>query len=135
MMNMWHVNIIIWLAWYYVHISWYEHGAWLSIEHYILCASMYISFALRYVRHAASLRGSHSFQLKFSLCVARLVTTRGLGVYCPQYVLIIFIYAGFRTVKYVLSDYVGLWAKVVYLHLVYSLCAWHFYVCNQTIII
>ena len=67
-----------------------------------------------------------SFSFSSIYEIARLVTTKGLEAYYPQYVLIIFMYTGFKSVRYVLSDYVGLWTKVAYLHLVYNLCALHF---------
>ena len=73
--------------------------------------------------------------IQLSLWVARLVTTRGLGIYCPQSMLTIFMYTKFKSVRYVLSDYVSLWAKIAYLHLVYSFCTLYFYECKQTVII
>ena len=32
-------------------------------------------------------------------------------------------------------SYVGLWAKLAYLHFIYSLCALHYYECNQLVAI
>ena len=98
--------------WDYVHTSLYEHWAWFYMEHYILCDSMYMCIALHYAHQAGYLRGSHQFQFQLSFWVARLVTTRGLGVYCLQYVLTIFLFAGFSSVRYVLPDYVDLGLKL-----------------------
>jgi len=87
------------ILWDYVHTSWYEHWAWFYMEHYILCASMYMCTTLHYACQVACPRGSHQFS--FSLCFARLMSTRELGAYCPQYVLTVFLFAGFRSVRYV----------------------------------
>ena len=57
---------------------------------------------------------------------------QGLGAYCPQYVLTIFLFAWFRSVKYVLQLY-DPWAKFAYLHFIYSLCTLHDYECNQIV--
>ena len=91
------------------------------MEHYILCVNMFMCIVLR---------GSHQFQFELSLWVARLVTTRGLGAYCPQYVLTIFLFVGFRSVKYVLQ-LCRPWAKVAYLHFISNLCALHIYECHK----
>ena len=92
------------------------------MEHYILCASMYMCIVLDYASQAACLRGFHQFQFELRFWVARLVTTRGPGTYCSQYVLTIFLFAGFRSIRYVLQLY-GLGSKlhtcilfIVYVH-------------------
>ena len=72
--------------------------------------------------------------VELGLWVARLVTTRGPGAYWPQYVLIIFLFVGFRSVRYVLQ-LCGPWAKVAYLYFIYSLCVLHDYECNQILFI
>ena len=61
------------------------------------------------------------------LWVARLVMTRGLGAYCPQYVLTVFLFAGFSSVKYVLPVYVGLGPKLhtcILLQFMCITCLW-----------
>ena len=113
---------------------WYEHWAWLYIEHYILCASMYMCIVLHYTRQAVCPRGSHQFQFQLNLWVARMVTTRGPGANCPQYVLTVFLFAGFRSIRYVLQ-LCGPWAKVAYLYFIYSLYALHDCECNQIVFI
>ena len=60
---------------------------------------------------------------------------QGAGAYCPQYVLTVFLFVGFSSFRYVLSDYVGLWAKVAYLNFIYSLCALQDQFSNQIVII
>ena len=40
------------------------------------------------------------------------MSTREPRVYYPQYVLIVFLFAGFKSVSYVLPDYVGLGLKL-----------------------
>ena len=46
----------------------------------------------------------------------------------------IFLFVGFRSIRYVLQLY-GTWTKVAYLHFIYSLCALHDYECNQIVFI
>ena len=46
---------------------WYEHWAWFNMEHYILCASMYMCIALHCAHQVARPRGSHQFQFQLSL--------------------------------------------------------------------
>ena len=60
------------------------------MEHYILCASIVMCIALHFVRQATCPRGSHQFNFQFT----RLWSTRELGVFYPQYVLTVFLFAG-----------------------------------------
>ena len=56
--------------------------------------------------------------------------TRELGYFNHKYMLIVFLFAEFRSVRYVLQ-LCGPWAKVAYLHFISSLCALHIYECHQ----
>ena len=79
------------------------------MEHYILCASMFMCIAcIMRTRWLACGDPTSLFQFYF----ARLRSTREPGVYYPQYVLTVFLFAEFRSVKYVLPDYVGLGPKL-----------------------
>jgi len=60
----------------------------------------------------------------------RLRSTREPGVYYPQYVLTVFLFAGFRLVRYVLPNYVG-FSQSCILAFIYNLCILHVYECNQ----
>ena len=111
----------------------------MSIEHDFIwsttfCVSACICAHHCIMRQAACQRESHQFQFQLSLWVARLVTTREPGAYCPQNVLTVFLFVGFKSVRYVLQLY-GAWYKVAYLHLVYNLCTLHDYECNQIVFI
>ena len=68
-------------------------------EHYIMCVRQLVS--------------GDPTSFSFNLCIACLVMTRGLGAYCPQYMLIIFMYTGFWSVRYVLQI---MWAYEPKLH-------------------
>ena len=94
-----------------------------AYEHYIaLCALGGLS------------PGISPVSVQLSLWVARLVATRGLGAYCPQYMLIVFMLQD-SDQSGMYYSYVGLSAKVAYLHLVYSFCTLHFIECKQIVII
>ena len=111
----------------------YEHWAWFYMEHYILCASMYMCTTLHYARQAACPWGSHQFQFQLSFWVACQVTTRGPGAYCPQCAYSFFVCR--IQVSQVCFTVIWPWAKIVYLHFIYSLCALHDYECNQIVFI
>ena len=104
----------------------------MSIEYELYGALHIMCIVLHYAHQAACPRGSHQFSLR--LCFARLLSISELGAYCPQYVLIVFMYARFRSVRYVLQ-LCGHLSQSCILALVNSLCVLHYYECNQSVII
>ena len=98
------------------------------MEHYILCASIFMCIALHFARQAALSAGIPPV----SVCspeirelgvyyppvsVLHLVATRGQGLclqgyFTHSYVLTVFLFAGFSSDKYVLPVYMGLGPKL-----------------------
>ena len=104
-----------------------EHGLYGAL--YIVCQHVYVhSIALCALGGLSA--GIPPVSVELSLWVARLVMTRGPWAYCLQFVLIVFLFTGLRSVRYVLQ-LCGPRAKVAYLYFIYSLYALHIYECHQ----
>ena len=132
-------NMISITLWEYVYTSVYEYWAWF-IWNTTYCASIYMCTTLHYARQAAYPRGSHQFQFQLSLWVAHLVTTRGLGTYCPQGLIVhrgilptVCAYSFFCLQDSDQSGMIVMWAlgQSCIPAFYYSLCTLHVYECNQ----
>ena len=125
-----------------MHTFSYEHWAWDYMEHYILCASIFMCIALHLARQAALVRrdptnlnfclltcsnqgakGIWPINLNFTLLTCSNQGAKGIG---PTICAYSFSVCRFRFVRYVLSVYVGLGPKLhtcilfpVYVHYIF----------------
>ena len=93
------------------------------MEHYILCASIVMCIALHFARQAAMSAGIPTSLLTCDL-------TRELG-YFTHSICLQFLCLQDQISQVCITSLCGPWAKVAYLHFIYSLRALHVYECNQ----
>ena len=92
------------------------------MEHYILCANIFMCIALHHARQTACPRGSHQFSFQF--CSSEI--DQGARDILPTVYAYIFSVCRFRLVRYVLPVYVSLGPKfhtcilfTVYVHYIF----------------
>ena len=111
-------NIILWD---YVHISWYEHWVW------VLYGALHIVCQHIYVHSITSCAPDDLFAGIPQVSVSAQFLSCSPGAYWPQYVLIVYLFARFRLVKYILPVYVGLGPNLhtcIYLQFMCITCLW-----------
>ena len=84
------------------------------MEHYILCASIFMCIALHFVCQAALVRRDPT-KLKNSVCSP--VVTKELRAFDPPYVLTVFLFAGLD-LSGMYYQFIWPWAKVSYMHFI-----------------
>ena len=114
------ISIYLWVMCIYLGMNIEHESIWSTIY----CVHIYVHSIALWALGGLS-AGIPPVYIQFYF--ARLRSTREARVYYPQYVLTVFLFIGFRSVRYVLPDYVGLGPKLhtcIYLQFMCITCLW-----------